>query len=137
MIYLLAASQIDEWVTVWWPLIIPAAAVIIGGIIAGTFAVANRRGGEKAARKSPLPPTWPEMWARLDEQGRKIAELEAKVGVLEDDKEDLMSERAELLEYVNDLENMVPNPPGLPARRRWYTVEQIANGDKPGVAATK
>lgn len=52
----------------WLPLI----GLAVGGLIAGGFAIANRRGGERAARLRQLPPTWPEMWKRLDELEERV-----------------------------------------------------------------
>jgi hypothetical protein len=65
----LAANQPDplgDWFTKWWPLWLPLLVVIVGGIVTGVFAIINRRGGEKEKSRAPLPPTWPEMWQRIN-----------------------------------------------------------------------
>jgi len=52
---------------------------VIGGIaiavVGGGMAIWSRWGGDRARARQPLPPTWPEMWERMDKQDEKIAAL--------------------------------------------------------------
>ena len=56
--------------------------IIVGLILAsaaGIWVIINRRGGDKARERVPLPPTWPEMWARMEAQDKKIEAMEQRV----------------------------------------------------------
>ena len=95
-----------------WPVILPFLLLIVGGSVTGVFVIINRRGGDKTKAKVPLPPTWPEMWARIDA-------LEKRVGTLEDDKEKLERINTAMLTHVRLIESMIPTPPGAPKRPDW------------------
>ena len=60
------------WETFWIPITI---GLILGGA-GGVWAILNRRGGQRFAAKHPAPPTWPEMWARMEAQEKRIDGLE-------------------------------------------------------------
>lgn len=45
---------------------ISGLCLVLAAIVAGRYTVKNRRDAALAASKSPLPPTWPEMWERMD-----------------------------------------------------------------------
>lgn len=62
----------------WLPPIIVAIIMVTGG---GIWAIVNRRGGDKTRLKVPPPPTWPEMWARMEAQDSKIEQLESRIEV--------------------------------------------------------
>lgn len=107
----------------WWPIWSPALLLILGGASTGIWVIVNRRGGEKAARKNPLPPTWPEMWARIDAQDEKIDELErlllaatGEVGTLTSEVKRRDDQIDQLIQHILRLEPLVPTPPGPPAR---------------------
>lgn len=59
----------------WWVPWIAPAAVVVAAIAAGVFALINRQRAEKV----PLPPTWPEMYARMDAQDKRIDDLEKRI----------------------------------------------------------
>jgi hypothetical protein len=61
-----------EWWT--WPLVVAA----VGGLIAGIWAFANRKGSERFQARSLNPPTWPEMWQHMKDQDARINALEEK-----------------------------------------------------------
>ena len=94
--------EVAEWFGVWWPIWSPIVLLILGAITTGIITAWNRRGGEKVARRSPLPPTWPEMWARIDDLEKRLEAVEA--------------ERDEIIAHVKTLEAGYPNPPGPPPR---------------------
>lgn len=102
-------AEVAQWFATWWPIWSPIALLLLGGLITFATAAWNRRGGERAARRNPLPPTWPEMWARIDAQDQKIDALEARIAI--DQKE-----KAEIIRHVKTLEAGYPNPPGPPPR---------------------
>ena len=60
------------WEAFWLPIIIGTVLASVGGI----WAYINRRGGQRFQHRNPLPPTWPEMWARLDGYEKKLDQLE-------------------------------------------------------------
>lgn len=101
----------DEWSEFlrWWPIWSPAALLLLGGMSGGIWVIISRRGGEKAARRNPLPPTWPEMWARIDKQEERIDALELALAHEQ-------REKAEIVAHVRTLEAGYPNPPGPPPR---------------------
>lgn len=102
-----------EWFATWWPIWAPFALAIVAACAAGLWALYNRRDGEKAARTNPLPPTWPEMWARIDAQDQRIEKLERQL-VEADELYD------EVIHHVRTLEAGYPDPPGPPPRP-WKT----------------
>lgn len=61
-------DAIGNWLVVWWPMWTP----LLVAIIYGAFAVINRRGTEKHKNRQPAPPTWPEMWQRIDKLEKKV-----------------------------------------------------------------
>lgn len=63
----------------FWPLI---SALIIGAA-GGWWAIVNRRGGEKFRARNPLPPSWPEQWARIDALEARIDAQDAQIEVLQ------------------------------------------------------
>lgn len=108
----------DEWAEFmrWWPIWGPAVVLVLGSSATGVWVIISRRGGEKAARRSPLPPTWPEMWQRIDDQRSRIDEQDKRIDELEDQ---LRTQRSEMIAHIVALEALVPNPPGPPARPIW------------------
>jgi len=95
-----------------WPILLPFLLLLFGGSVTGLWVIINRRGGDKTKAKVPLPPTWPEMWARIDA-------LEKRVGVLEDEKEALQRTNGAMLAHIRILEGAYPTPPGAPKRPDW------------------
>jgi hypothetical protein len=77
-------DTVGEWIAKWWPLWSPLLVVIVGGIITGIFMLVNRRGGEKEKNKTPLPPSWPEMWQRIDKLEGLVRQLSDDYGRLKD-----------------------------------------------------
>lgn len=53
----------------------PLAGVILAAVIGGIVTLVVKFGGDGKARKVPVPPTWPEMWARMDALEREQEEL--------------------------------------------------------------
>jgi hypothetical protein len=105
----LDSEPVLTFFTKYWPLILPIAVVVAGGLITGFFAVINRRGEARTKQKASVPPTWPEMWARIDA-------LDARVDKLEKENETLRREKGEIFAHVVTLERMIPEPPPRP---RW------------------
>jgi hypothetical protein len=101
-----------------WPVILPFLLLAFGGSVTGIWVIVNRRGSDKAKANTPLPPTWPEMWARIDQ-------LETRVSTLEDEKEILHRTSTAMLAHIKVLEEIVPNPPGVPSRPDWG--QELAN----------
>lgn len=81
----------QDWLSVWWPIYAPFVALIVGGASTGVWAVVTRRGGEKAKRNDLVPPTWPEIYARM-------RELEARAAAAEERADDV---RDVFLSYVD------------------------------------
>lgn len=98
----------DEFLK-WWPIWSPILLLLVGSSATGIWVLLNRRGGEKAARRNPLPPSWPEMWARIDEQDTRIDALETALARVQ-------HEKAEIIRHVKTLEAGYPDPPGPPPR---------------------
>jgi hypothetical protein len=120
-----------EWFGTWWPVYSPIILLVLGGIITGTYAIVNRRGGERARNKNAPPPTWPEMWKRIDEQDTRIDELNEIITDMksehgreiqnmkdahEQERRAWRDERMEIIHHVKVLEDLVPTPPGVPPR---------------------
>lgn len=55
--------------------LLPTLGGIAIALVAGSLAAWSRWGGDRNRARQPLPPTWPEMWARMDLQDEKIAAL--------------------------------------------------------------
>lgn len=111
------------WFAAWWPLWAPFLLLAVGGSITGIWALITRRDGEKVARKNPLPPTWPEMWARIDAQDTRIAAQDEKIDAQADEITELRRalkvterEKEQIISHVQTLEAGYPNPPGPPPR---------------------
>lgn len=51
---------------------IAGVLALIGVVVTGIFLIVNRRGGDRARRTDLIPPTWPEINARMDLQDKKI-----------------------------------------------------------------
>lgn len=113
--------EVAAWFALWWPIWSPLALLLLGSASAGVWAIVTRRGGEKAARRNPLPPTWPEMWARLDAQDQKMDRQDAEIAELKRMLGVEQREKAEIIRHVKTLEAGYPNPPGPPPRP-WVTV---------------
>jgi hypothetical protein len=56
----------------WIIALTPLWAAIGGGIVVGIFRLVEHLRGERR----PAPPTWPEMWARIDAQDARIEAME-------------------------------------------------------------
>lgn len=52
---------------------VPAVCLVAAAVVAGRYTIKNRREGDAAARRNSVPPTWPEMWARMDALETRIA----------------------------------------------------------------
>lgn len=120
------SPEVSAWFATWWPLWSPFALLVVGGSVTGIWLMVNRRDGERAARKAPLPPTWPEMWARLDAQDVRIEALENDLAESKEEVRGLRSETRrkddqidELITHILKLEHLIPTPPGPPARPSW------------------
>lgn len=113
------SPETADWFAMWWPIWAPIVLLLIGGASTGTWVIVSRRGGERAARRNPLPPTWPEMWARIDAQDTRIDALEL---ALASEK----SQKAEIIRHVKTLEAGYPNPPGPPPRPWKFATEGLA-----------
>lgn len=48
------------------PWLLPVMGGIAVAIITGIVTLVVKFGGDSKSRKVPIPPTWPEMWARMD-----------------------------------------------------------------------
>lgn len=113
--------EVAQWFATWWPIWSPIVVLILGGASTGIWVMVNRRDGDKTARKNPLPPTWPEMWARIDIQDGRIDALERELraaGAENDRKDDQIDD---LITHILKLELLVPSPPGPPPRPAWVT----------------
>lgn len=51
---------------------IPAVAVTFAAVVAGWFTIKNRREADKATSTNSVPPTWPEIWERMDALEKRI-----------------------------------------------------------------
>lgn len=107
-------GAVVTFLTKYWPLITPLAVVVAGAVATGIFSIWNRRGEAKTKAKAPLPPTWPEMWARIDKLEERITALEAENDALKDDLAAQKREKAEIFHHVVKLERLVPEPPPRP-----------------------
>jgi hypothetical protein len=77
-------DPIGEWITRWWPVWSPLLVVALSAIITGIFLIVNRRGGEKEKSRNPLPPSWPEMWQRIDKLEGLVRQLTDDYGRLKE-----------------------------------------------------
>jgi hypothetical protein len=51
---------------------IPGTFALLISAVSGIFLVRNRAGGDAARRRDLVPPSWPDIYARLDLQDKKI-----------------------------------------------------------------
>lgn len=62
-----------EWWT--WPLVVGLILSAAGA----WWAFLNRKGTERFETRTLRPPTWPEVWARMAEQDKRIAAQDVKI----------------------------------------------------------
>lgn len=104
----------DDFIRVWWPLLLPLVIAFTGAVATGVFTIWNRKGENKDRQHAPLPPTWPEMWARIDALEKRNERLEERVEALEKENQGLRDQKAEIVKHVVMLENMITEPPPRP-----------------------
>lgn len=54
---------------------LPVIAGVSVAVVAGAFTLYTRIRGDRESRRIPMPPSWPEMYARMAGQDAKIAAL--------------------------------------------------------------
>lgn len=81
-----------------WLQILPLIIGVLIAVLSGVFAIINRRGGEKQTQTRSTPPTWPEMWDRLETLAERIRTLEQKLDEVKDDRDAL---RDVFIRYVD------------------------------------
>lgn len=71
-----------EWLN--WPIVLG----VLGTVGAGIWALINRLGSEKFRQRALPPPTWPDMWKRMEEQRVRMDEQTDRIKALEDEREE-------------------------------------------------
>jgi len=51
---------------------LPLITIIVGGVIAGCFALYQIKFKSRKDQERPLPPSWPEMWKKISELDDKL-----------------------------------------------------------------
>lgn len=74
----------QEWIATWWPIYAPFVALLVGGASTGIWAIVTRRGGEKAKRTDLVPPTWPEIYKRMEALEERAEAAEARADDVRD-----------------------------------------------------
>lgn len=64
----------------WIIALTPLWAAIGGAIVVGIFRLVERVRGER----KPAPPTWPEMWARIDAQRARIDAQDERIEAMDE-----------------------------------------------------
>lgn len=83
-----------EWWT--WPLVVGLILSAAGA----WWAFLNRKGTERFETRTLRPPTWPEVWARMAEQDKRIAAQDVKIEQLSKGFQDQTSAIKRLLQSI-------------------------------------